>query len=138
VKGEIVTLAKLLSPDGRDRLCLLFVREDWGMNFHALSLETCMEEGWSTTTAITQAQFQGNHPNDRWVSDLHSFVPSTGAAVIKVAEGNKPWRESRATWFFYSWRRWDLRSNSEIARLEDCESPSDPLRRRRPDDDEPY
>jgi hypothetical protein len=129
VKGEIVTLAELLSANGRDRLRLVCVREDWGMNFHALSLEIRTDEGWQTTSRVTQAQFQGDHPNRRWVSDLHSFAPGTGVAIIQVAEGDKPWRESQATLFTYSWRRWDLRSNSEIARLGNCKSPFDALGR---------
>ena len=127
MSNRIVVAAELKSQTGDNRLCLRYTETDNGSDFHSLSLERRTPAGWEPTATITEEQFQGNHPHLRWVADIHSFTPSTGMAIIQVGEGDRPWRELRATMFYYSWRRWDVLQNLEVARLKDCESPFDPL-----------
>ena len=124
---NLVTVAELVSTRGDERLRLLYTQDGRGLDFHALLFEDRTETGWVARTTITQADFQGGHPNRRWISNLHSFMPSTETAIIQVAEGDRPWKEFRATMYGYSWRRWDLNRNHEIARLKECNSPFDPL-----------
>ncbi|WP_457333567.1 hypothetical protein [Rhizobacter sp. P5_C2] len=128
MNGDIVTLEELNSLTGDCRLALRYVKhgED-GLDFHSLALEARTPTGWVPTAVITEEQFQGSYPNRRWVSSLHSFLPSAGTAIIQVAEGDRPMHPARATLFHYSWRRWDVVQNVELARLKDCAGPFDPL-----------
>ena len=128
MNNEIVTIEELNSLTGDGRLVLRGLkRGEDGMDFHSLALEARTPTGWAQTAVITRDQFQGSHPNGRWVSSLHSFLPSAGTAIIQVAEGDRPMHPARATLFHYSWRRWDVVQNVELARLRDCAGPFDPL-----------
>jgi hypothetical protein len=120
--GELVTIAELGSLDERSRLRLRNVTCGDGQNFHSLLLERLVADSWVVEVNLTRERFQGTYPKQRWVSDLHSFTPSTRQAIIKVAEGDRP-HGAWSVCFGYSWRRWDLARNTELARLKDCESP---------------
>ena len=119
---------EVLSSAGLDRLRSFDIaRGDNGFDFHSLQWERFHAESWVPELTLTQGQFQGSSPFRRWVSDVHSIEPSTGIALLKVAEGNRPYSAMRSTTFLYSWRAWDLRGNAEVRRLKDCDDPFEPL-----------
>ena len=123
---NFVTLAELTSASGGDRVRLLCLQSGEGMDFHSITMEVRDAQGWSKRIEITREQFQGEHPRQRWIANLHSFTPTTGTAIIQVAEGDRP-AGAFSVNYAYSWRRWNLLQNIEVARLKDCKSPFDPL-----------
>jgi len=125
--SELFTAAELISTEGDARLRLVYVREDGGANFHSLAFDVLEADEWKARRFISRQDFQGEHHNRRWISDLHSFSPRSGVAVMQVAEGDQPTSALCATAFFYSWRSWDVFRNLEIARLKQCQSPFDPF-----------
>ena len=136
---------RVLGPSGRDRLSLYYMPcsdVQGGFDFHSLVWEREELGEWRAHRTITQQQFRARAARRRWVSELHSIDPRTGRAVVQVAEGNRPesllrllligaFRSSRrapySVTYKYSWRIWDLLSNTEIERLKDCETPHDRL-----------
>ncbi len=127
MRGDLVTKAELRSLSGRERLRLLYVEVgNDGLDFHSLALESLEEDTWQSQVVISQDDFQAEHKYRRWVSDLHSFSPVARCAVVQVAEGNRP-PGSFSVSYVYSWRRWDLSSNRELAVLRVCKSPFEPL-----------
>lgn len=100
--------------------------ENGGMDFHSITLETLNEQHWNPVVVIEQTDFQGHHEHTRWVADIHSFSPRSTHAIIQVAEGDQS-PGSFAISYVYSWRRWDLSRNKELAVLCICKSPFDPL-----------
>jgi hypothetical protein len=126
MNNRLVTVAELRSTDERSRLCLRNIPSGEGQDFHSLSLERLVADSWVVELCITRSLFEEGCPNERWISDLHSFTPSTRRAIVQVAEGDRP----AGTWsvsYGYSWRRWDLAGNVELARLKDCTSPFERL-----------
>jgi hypothetical protein len=123
---NFVTLAELTSTSGRDRVRLLYLQAGEGMGFHSITLEVHDEQGWRKRIAITRDQFQGEYSRQRWIANLHSFTPTTGTVIIQVAEGDRP-AGAFSTNYAYSWRRWNLLQNIEVAHLKDCKSPFDSL-----------
>jgi hypothetical protein len=127
MRGELVTKAELKSRDGKHRLRLLYVDVGGnGWDFHSLSLEAFQDDVWLPMVLIDQDGFQGSSPFRRWVSDLHSFSPTSKQAIMQVAEGNRPIGLFSVS-YVYSWRRWDLSANCELAVLKVCQSPHEPL-----------
>jgi hypothetical protein len=59
---------------------------------------------------------------------MESAIPSVtlthGVAVLKIGEGDAP-DNAPLMRVNYSWRKWDIIGNKEIARLQDCASPFD-------------
>jgi hypothetical protein len=128
MNGDIVTIEELNSLTGDSRLALRGVkRGEDGLDFHSLALEARTPAGWAQTAVITEEQFQGSHPNRRWVSSLHSFLPSAGTAIIQVGEGSRPMHPAGVTLIHYSWRRWNVVQNVELAWLKNCAGPFDRL-----------
>jgi hypothetical protein len=126
VAVPLVTIAELVSTSGSDRLSLQCEKEGDGLDFHSLQWDRRSGADWQLTNAITRTEFQARHPNRRWVADLHSFLPATGQAILQIAEGDRPigaWSVN----YTYSWRRWDLLANEEVALLKVCKSPFEPL-----------
>jgi len=127
MRGDLVTKAEIKSLSGTERLRLIYAEaESDGLDFHSLALETLEQEGWKAIRVITQDQFQGQNQRRRWISDLHSFSPSNERAIVQIAEGDRP-QGSFVVSYVYSWRRWNLAENSELALLKVCQSPFDPL-----------
>jgi hypothetical protein len=124
---RFIDSAELMSPTGRERLRLIYVEVEGGADFHSLSFERLEAEEWKPVSAISKKQFQDNCAHRRWVAALHSFSPSSGSAIIQVAEGDIPASAFSSVRYLYSWRRWNLIENREIAVLKRCESPFDPL-----------
>ncbi|HTE91492.1 MAG TPA: hypothetical protein VK639_21260 [Terriglobales bacterium] len=120
----------VFGPSGNDRLCLFHVAyEDapGALDFHSLVWETRAEGDWRAKSTISRSDFQGSHKHRRWVSELHSIDPKEGSAIIQVGEADRPESENSFT-VLYSWRRWNVATNIEIERLQDCESPFNPYR----------
>lgn len=88
--GRVFTMEQLSSISGQERLRLVYEQCGWGADFHSLSFETRDSEGWLPRVVITREQFQGNSAYSRWVSELHSFSPASGTAIVQVAEGDRP------------------------------------------------
>lgn len=62
---------------------------------------------------LTREQLQIGAERRRWVSELHSFDPRTGNAIVKMGEDS-----SQAT--SYSWRQWNLLTNAEVRFIRVC------------------
>ena len=129
--GDITVKATIGASSGRDRLKLFYVvgTEDGGRYFHSLLWERQIAGEWRKHHQLTQDDFQWQHPYSRWVAQIHSFLPEQNRAIVQVGEGNKPMYPiypGRGTSYFYSWRLWDLLSNTELKRLKDCEDPFEP------------
>jgi hypothetical protein len=117
---------KIYGPGRRERLRLHFSSRGIGWDFHSLSWERRKWLWWQPHITITRADFVGPNKYQRWVSQLHSFDPTRGEAILKVAEADAPEDAPRGK-INYSWRKWDLVGNREIARLQECANPFDPL-----------
>lgn len=119
---------EVFSSAGLDRLRRFDIATgDNGFDFHSLQWDRFSTGSWVPELTLTRGQFQGSSSFRRWVSDVHSIEPSTGVAVIKVAEGNRPYSAMRSTTFLYSWRAWNMRSNVEVQKLKNCDDPFEPL-----------
>jgi hypothetical protein len=81
---------------------------------------------WRPHVTLTQSDFDLPNKYPRWVADLHSLDPSQGVAILRIGEGDAP-DNAPVMNVTYSWRRWDLVKNKEIARLQDCASAFDPF-----------
>jgi len=124
---RFITSAELLSTTGGERLRLVYVEVEGGADFHCLSFERLESQGWRLVSVITKERFQEDCAHRRWIAGLHSFSPGRGSAIIQVAEGDIPEGSFSSVRYLYSWRRWNLIENREIAILKRCESPFDPL-----------
>jgi hypothetical protein len=116
----------IIDSVGENRLCLFYVTDGFGQDFHSLQWEHASADGWQLKRKLTSKEFQGLHPYRRWVAQLHSFSPATGIATIQVAEGDRPVVGSTACHYRYSWRVWDLQGNIEVKKLKDCKDPFEP------------
>jgi hypothetical protein len=124
---EFISLKEIYGPSGSDRLRLLHESDEEGSDeFYTLSWDSLTLKGWQTKVRLTGEQFQGSHDTQRWIADLHSIQPENGLAVILVAEDNHQ-LSSSSDGYIYSWRIWDIVENSEVVRLKDCHTPSEPL-----------
>jgi hypothetical protein len=128
VPWGLVHCGEVLDASGNDRLRLYSIAmDDCGFWAHSMQWQRLLAGEWRTKLSLTQKQFQGEHLHRRWVSQLHSFEPDTGIAVVLVAEGNRPMMPPSSTTFLYSWRAWDLVKNVEVERLKNCDGPFEPL-----------
>src|SRR5262245_1591354 len=104
--------AQVTITHGNDRLTL----QNDGGYFRALVWSTEEPGGWRCRALITQAEFQSTSDRERWVTDLHSFDPALGSAIIKVGEMEVPADKAGpggSCRCLYSWREWDLMANRE-------------------------
>jgi hypothetical protein len=120
--------ATVYALGGRDRLRLyLRARGITGWDFHSLAWERRDSFFWRTHVTITESDMMLPTRHERWISEIHSFDPSRGEAILRIAEGDAPWDAPRCT-INYSWRLWDLANNREISRLQECANPFVPYR----------
>lgn len=115
---------ELTDKSGRHRLTMHYVAEGKGANFHSLIWAVSDGSEWTEHVVITRADFQPPTKHARWVSDLYSFDPNAGLAIIQVAEGNVP-AGTLPAHYTYSWREWDVQHNREARLLSVCKSPFD-------------
>lgn len=120
-RKQMWNFGTVVDGSGTHRLSLHFFgsKED-GYDFHSLVWEKKDNGVWKSCKEISEQAFEANRERRRWVSKLHSFEPTTGHAIIQVAEGDKP-RNAIEIRFLYSWRKWDLLNNREVELLQQCE-----------------
>jgi hypothetical protein len=112
------TFATADDPSESDRVRLVYItrsdlgEDSGGFDFDSIIWEKRSDGLWVGHLRITDSQFQADSERERWPSDLHSFDAHTGSVIALIAEGEAP-RGSEAINYNYSWRRWDLNSNSE-------------------------
>lgn len=107
---------------GINRLKLIFIGEDGGYNFDSLVWEKYVSEEWLAQTTITQQEFDSTQTR-KWISALHSFDSENNEAIIQVGEMDTP--KNMSCWAIYSWRKWDLVKNKQLALLQTCKGPYD-------------
>ncbi len=112
------------APGGRDRLRVYLEARGVGLDFHSLAWERRRAFRWLPHVTLKQSDFAQPNKHPRWVSHLHSFDPSQGVAILKIGEGDAA-DNAPVMRVSYSWRKWDLIRNREIARLQECTSPFD-------------
>ena len=100
----------------------------YGGYFHSLVWLAQEKHRWIRRAVITKKRFQGNHPTERWVSEIHSFDSESGTAIIQVAEDDQPKGASTIIHCNYSWLNWDLIGNAEIDVLQRCRFPGEGYR----------
>src|ERR1700759_1030521 len=106
--------------EGRERLSLQRIRG----NFSALVWSSEDGDEWRCRVVITRRDFECGRDRERGISELHSFDPSLGRAIIQVGEREVPREQADPRGFrrcVYSWRRWDLLANRELEVLRVCE-----------------
>lgn len=112
------TFATADDPSGSDRVRLVYItrsalgEDSDGFDFDSIIWEKRSDGRWVEHLRITEAQFQAGTDRERWLADLGTFDASSGSVVARIAEGDAP-RGSETINFKYSWRRWDLSSNTE-------------------------
>jgi hypothetical protein len=109
---------------GTHRLTIHFAAESQGRNFHSLAWEVFAGSRWSDHVVISREVFQAPTRHRRWISNLHSFDPDAGRAIIQIAEGDVP-IGVLPVHYTYSWREWDLLHNRELRLLSVCTRPFD-------------
>lgn len=112
------TFATADDPSGSDRVRLVYItrsalcEDSDGFDFDSIIWEKHSGGRWAEHLRITDSQFQADSDHERWPADLHSFDAHSGSVIARIAEGDAP-RGSGTINYNYSWRRWDLNSNSE-------------------------
>lgn len=95
-----------------------------GLDFHSLIWERHDGSSWGRYRSISATRFQARSRNRQWVSDIHCFDAGQGTAILKIAEAHQQ-PGSPLTMIFYSWRKWDLRTNREMEFLRQCSFPTE-------------
>ena len=114
------------STDERSRLSLwLRPVGAGGYDFDHLSWEHLGGASWTSVLTISREAFQSGFERGRWLSDIYSFDSISGHAILLVAETSQPLSHASSR-VIYSWRRWDLRANAELALLQVCDGPFQP------------
>lgn len=114
--------------NGTDRLLLNYERvgprllSSQDFEFISLVWQTKTSSNWVTKITISNAAFQGTNRTERWISGIDSFDPTSGVAIIRVAEADAP-LNSKTINYVYSWREWNLLTNGEVRLLSICKTP---------------
>ena len=132
---KVLKFGEAKDPSGQQRLLLLYTPmkfgdHEGGYDFHSLVWQKKENLFWTDFLIITKDEFQAGIDRTRWVSELLSFDPKTGYAVIKVGEADNPKpteKVSHTINYNYSWREWNLKTNQEVRFFKSCESPLDPF-----------
>jgi hypothetical protein len=83
---------------------------------------------WECRVVITRTEFERGAEKERWVSELHSFDPASGTAIVKVGEMEVAPEKAGPRGFrrcLHSWREWSLLNNKEVRLLRRCEDPNE-------------
>jgi hypothetical protein len=125
---------EVTDKSGTNRLALIYVSTGPGpgpnsvsFDFQSLVWRTKAGTNWVDRVVISKTDFQASAAHNRWISALESFDPSTGNAIIKVAEGG----DTNGSKVVYSWREWSMISNAEVRVLRVCKDPFEPYTGRR-------
>ena len=94
-------------------------------DFHSIVWRTKDGTNWNDRIVISQFAFQTGYPRRRWVTEVASLDSAQGTAIIKVAEEAPPVATNQTVSInvFYSWREWNLLTNSEVRVLRMCQDP---------------
>jgi hypothetical protein len=131
---ETETFDEVGGSSGDDRLVLRYVEvplpEPYSSgrrayDFHSLAWEARDGDGWAARVVITRDEFTHGSPR-RWVSDLHSFDPVAGTALVRVGEEQPP-DAAGSVHVEYTWREWDLVRNRQVRVLRVCGAPFEPF-----------
>jgi hypothetical protein len=112
------TFATADDPSGSDRVRLVYItrsaegEDSDGFDFDSIIWEKRSDGRWVEHLRITEAQFQADVDRERWPAELDSFDAHSGSVIARIAEGDAP-RGSGTINYKYSWRRWNLNSNTE-------------------------
>jgi hypothetical protein len=120
-KGQSLT-TEISDASGQHRLMLRYVPSRGGYDFDALIWRTQAAGGWKERLIISRDDFERGSERRRWVSEIHSFDPATGNAILKIAEGDVP-ESTGTTHYAYSWREWNLLTNREVRLIRVCPDP---------------
>jgi hypothetical protein len=101
-----------------------YVAVNQGYDFDSLIWRTQDGGVWKHRLIITQDDFERGSERQRWVSEIHSFDPGSGNAIIKVAEGDVP-KAATTVHYIYSWREWNLLTNGEVRMIRVCADPGE-------------
>lgn len=118
---------EVYSPSGAFRLQMLCIADGEGFDFHSLRLDGPGASGSHKPKIITRKAFQGTHRFSRWVAGLHSVQDDGQIAILRIGESSQPIGTFSSATMNYSWRSWNLESNTEVRRLKDCSNPFEPL-----------
>jgi hypothetical protein len=133
-KNQVEVFGEVVDATGDHRLILQFIEVPYpppsagrAFDFHSLVWEFKVQAAWEEVVAITASDFQSGNPRRRYISELHRLEPATGRAIIMVGEEGLP-NSAGAVEMTYSWREWDLRTNTEVRLLQICTSPFELLK----------
>ena len=102
---------------------LIYEGEEHGYDFNSLIWsKKNSNEDWEPYLTISREDFDTDPQFAKWINEIHSFDPSNGHAILRIAEGDAP-RESYEVKYEYSWREWDLLNNKQIELLQVCNDP---------------
>ena len=123
IEGDLWQSEMVVS--GIDRLRLLYHgSEEDGWYFDSVVWDRFEGGRWVSLHQISKADFNELRLKERWVSGIHSFDPATGTAVLQIAEYEQP-QSDGTMGVLYTWRYWNMLSNSEGHVLQVCKSPFD-------------
>ena len=92
--------------------------------FESLVWQTNAGGRWVNRVVIPQTAFQkgfqDGSPQGRWVTEIHSFNPEKGTAIIKVGEIEILTDSPRRIRSNFSWREWSLLTNGEVRLVRSC------------------
>jgi hypothetical protein len=124
--SKVEEFGKVTDESGNNQLVLRFVEVDWpnkgegkAYDFYSLAWEAKEHGKWIVKAAISCADFQKGSQKRRWISQVQSFDPETGRAILRIGEGH-----ARVT---YSWREWDVANNQEVRLIRVCKNPFEPF-----------
>jgi hypothetical protein len=124
--SSIVEVASVDSGAG-ERLSLRYakVSDRLGSDFFELAWLRRAGVSWEHVASLSAAQFQAGCETRRWVSNLHSFCPGEGKAILQVAETTALGANYQVA---YSWRAfsWLPGGVVNLQLLQHCTDPFEP------------
>ena len=130
--GEIKQTQVIVDEASEYRLVLEYVVVDipdlenggFGLDFHALHLQSSALEGWQNDLTISQDEFLAGSDCRRWIAKLHSFDPQNQTAILQTGTDGSPTGIGVVK---YCWCEWDLDRNCLIRNIKTCDNPFDSL-----------
>ena len=120
IKKHLREVGTVKDESGINRLKLIVIGNGRGYDFDSLVWEKYVLEEWTLKNTITQEEFDSDQTR-KWISALHSFDSEKNEAIIQVGEADSPRGMSYSV--IYSWRKWDIANNKQIAILQTCKNP---------------
>ena len=122
--GDISTFEQLVDLTGDQRLSLLYQEVlERAHDFHALVWERRFNGEWTVQRTISREDFVWRYRFRRWIAGIHGFDDLPSRAIIRV--GELPSTVGGGV-VGYSWRIWNLETNTEEQFIRLCEDPFEP------------